>query len=231
MVGHVFVHNAAVQYIKSLINAGGLGDIYYASALRTNFGPIRGDVNAAWDLAAHDISMFNYWFGAEPLTASAAGGAWINKGFEDVVFGTLRYPSGQLAHIHASWLNPQKERRLTLVGDKKMLVFDDLNFKEPIRIYDKTVTPELTDAPPFIDSVGAYRASLREGSVQIPQVSSGEPLLQECDHFLDCIAGKSDCISTGEHGLSVVRVLEAMSQSLQLDAREVNIDQIGQGRS
>jgi predicted dehydrogenase len=223
MVGHVFLHNPAVRYIKALIDTGGLGKIYYADALRTNFGPIRQDINAAWDLASHDISIFNYWFDAEPVAAAAVGGAWVNGSIEDTVFGTLRYPKGQLAHLHASWLNPQKERRLTLVGDKKMLVFDDMNVIEPIRVYDKTVTTNSDQRNSIIDSIGAYRASLHEGSVLIPRVSTGEPLREECEHFLDCIEGRTTCESSGEQGLAVVKVLEAMSQSLRSNSVKVDV--------
>lgn len=231
MVGHVFVHNSAVRYIKELIDSDGLGKIYYAAALRTNFGPIRQDINAAWDLASHDISIFNYWFDAQPLTATAVGGAWVNENIEDTVFGTLRYPKGQLAHLHVSWLNPQKERRLTLVGEKQMLVFDDLNVVEPIRLYDKTVTTDSNQTSSIIDSIGAYRASLHEGNVLIPRVSTGEPLREECEHFLDCIEGHADCESNGEHGLSVVKVLEAMSQSLRSNSREVEVGSVSKASS
>lgn len=217
MVGHVFMYNPAVRYAKDRIDAGELGGLYYLSAIRSNLGPIRVDVNAAWDLASHDISIFNYWLGSAPESASAFGGAWINAGVEDAVFVTLRYPNHVLAHIHASWLNPRKNRDITVVGASKMLTFDDMNPAEPIRVYDKQVVGERVSV---VDNLAAYRTSVRDGDIHIPRVTAGEPLRTECQHFLDCIAKQQPCVTDGVFGLGVVRTLEAITRSLSNHSRE-----------
>ena len=222
MVGHVFVYNSAVIRIKRIIEEGDLGRIYYMSMVRTNLGPIRMDVNAAWDLATHDISVANYWLGGLPLTASAVGGTWINSGLEDAVFATLRYPSNVLVNLHASWLNPRKCRDMTVVADRKMLSFDDLNLVEPIRIYDKQVTDERMR--PNIMDTASYRASVREGDIVIPRVNVAEPLKAECDHFLECIRDNKAPNTGGLEGGNVVRVLEAMERSVQNGGCEVNVE-------
>lgn len=223
MVGHVFVHNAAVNRIKKYIDDGDLGQIYYISMVRTNLGPIRTDVSAAWDLASHDISVANHWLNQEPITASAVGGTWINRGIEDAVFVTLRYASNVTVNLHVSWLNPRKCRDVTVVADRKMLSFDDLNILEPVRIYDKQVTDELT-RPGIIDNVAAYRSSVREGDIVIPRIPAGEPLKAECDHFVDCIArGELQPKTSGTGATSVVRVLEAIERSVKNGGREENV--------
>lgn len=219
MVGHVFIFNLAVQHARAYIDAGDLGRIYYISMVRTNLGPIRFDVNAAWDLMSHDISIVNYWLGAEPETASAVGGTWINPGREDAVFATLRYPGGALVNVHASWLNPRKSRDATVAGDKRMLTFDDMNTAEPLRIYDKQVTDQAT-RPEVIDTFASFRASIRDGDITIPKVSTGEPLRNECDHFLDCIRSGKAPLSGGPEGAAVVRALEAIDRSMREHGRE-----------
>jgi predicted dehydrogenase len=222
LVGHVFVYNAAVQRVKQYLNDGALGRVYYISMVRTNLGPIRMDVNAAWDLAAHDISIVNYWLASKPLSASAVGGVYINTGVEDAVFATLRYPGDILVNLHASWLNPRKARDITLVGDKQMLTFDDMNLSEPIRIYDKQVADTLVH-PTFVDSFVSFRASVREGNVVIPKVAMSEPLRAECDHFIECILGKTEPLSDGRAGVAVVRALEAIDRSVKNHGREEKV--------
>ena len=219
MVGHVFVYNGGVRKVKEYIGEEALGTIFYISMVRTNLGPIRVDVNAAWDLASHDISIANYWLDAEPITASAVGGSWINAGVEDAVFATLRYPNGVLVNLHSSWLNPRKSRDITVVGDRSMLTLDDMNLNEPIRIYDKGVTDE-TFTPAFIDTFASFRAGLREGAITIPRVGLGEPLRAECDHFLECIADGTAPMTGGPEAISVVRVLEAIERSAKHGGRE-----------
>ena len=219
MVGHVFVYNGGVRKVKEYLEATELGTIFYISMVRTNLGPIRVDVNAAWDLASHDISIANYWLDAEPVTASAVGGSWINAGVEDAVFATLRYPQGVLVNLHSSWLNPRKSRDITVVGDRRMLTLDDMNLNEPIRIYDKGVTDE-TFTPAFIDTFASFRAGLREGSITIPRVALGEPLRNECDHFLACVADGSAPETGAPEAVSVVRVLEAIERSARNGGRE-----------
>jgi predicted dehydrogenase len=214
MVGHIFVYNSAAQQVKRYLDEGELGQIYYISMVRTNLGPIRIDVNSAWDLASHDIALSSYWLEAEPISASAVGGAWINPGLEDTVFATLRYPGDVLVNLHVSWLNPRKARNITLVGENRMLTFDDLDMTEPLRIYDKQVSPEVTNRD-FIDTFGSFRMSIRDGDVTIPKVVGGEPLRNECDHFLDCVESGQPPLTGAREGIAVIRVLEAISRSIE----------------
>jgi predicted dehydrogenase len=222
MVGHLFLFNAGVRRVKQSIDNGELGRIYYVSMVRTNLGPIRMDVNAAWDLASHDLSIANYWLGGEPHTVSAVGGSWINKGIEDAVFATLRYPGDVLVNLHVSWLNPRKSRDITVVGEKKMLTLDDMNLNEPVRVYDKFVTDALTAAP-FVDNFASFRASVREGDVTIPKVSLGEPLRTECDHFIECVAQNKPPLTDGRMATAVVRSLEALTRSVANAGREEKV--------
>jgi predicted dehydrogenase len=222
MVGHVFVYNPAIRTVKEYLDAGQLGKVYYVSMVRTNLGPIRVDVNASWDLAAHDLSIANYWLNAKPLSVSAIGGAWINQGIEDAVFATLRYPKGVLVNLHASWLNPRKARDITVVGESRMLMFDDMNLNEPLRIYDKHVT-DVRIPPTYVDSFASFRASIRKGNVTVPKVPLGEPLAIQCAHFLECIVtGHQPFTSAGE-GIAVVRALEAMQRSIRASGREEQV--------
>lgn len=223
LVSHVFLYNAAIAHIRDYLRQGGLGRVYYVSMVRTNLGPIRMDVNAAWDLAAHDLSIANWWLGAEPIAASAVGGTWINPGIADAVFATLRYPDGVLVNLHASWLNPRKSRDVTVVGDKKMLTFDDLNLQEPVRIYDKQVTDARTK-PTFVDTFATFRASIRVGDVAVPTIAMGEPLRAECDHFLECIATGREPLTSGRQGAAVVRALEAIERSARLGGAEQEVE-------
>lgn len=223
MVGHVFVYNAGVQRVRRYLDEGELGRLHYISMVRTNLGPIRMDVNAAWDLASHDVSIANYWLGVDPVSVSALGGVWINEGIEDAVFATVRYPGNILVNLHASWLNPRKARDITVVGDKRMLSFDDMNLMEPIRIYDKQVT-DVRTKPGFIDTFASFRASVREGDITIPKVSLGEPLKSECDHFLECIRTGSPPLTGAKEALSVVRTLEAIARSVANAGREEKVE-------
>jgi predicted dehydrogenase len=222
MVGHVFLYNAAVQRVRRYIAEGDLGRIYYISMVRTNLGPIRMDVNAAWDLASHDISIANYWLDMKPVAASAVGGTWINSGIEDAVFATVRYPYDVLVNLHVSWLNPRKAREITVAGEKRMLTFDDMNLSEPVRLYDRRVADDRI-SPGFIDTFASFRASIREGDITIPRVQSGEPLRNECDHFLECIAKGAEPATGAREGLAVVRTLEAIERSIRNSGREEKI--------
>lgn len=222
MVGHVFLYNEAVRYVKGVVDAGDIGRVYYVSMVRTNLGPIRMDVNASWDLAAHDLSIANYWLGSAPLSASATGGTWINGGIEDAVFATLRYPGDVLLNLHVSWLNPRKARDITVVGDRRMLTLDDMNLSEPIRMYDKGVTDELM-SPTYVDTFASFRASVRDGDVTIPRVPMGEPLRAECEHFLDCVELGKEPLTGGREGAAVVRALEAIDRSIRGRGREEQV--------
>jgi predicted dehydrogenase len=222
MVGHVFVYNAGVRRVRQYLEEGHLGRMQYISMVRTNLGPIRMDVDAAYDLASHDISIANHWLGANAVSVSAVGGVWINEGIADAVFATLRYPGNVLVNLHVSWLNPRKARDITVVGDRRMLTFDDMNISEPIRIYDKQVTDERV-RPGFVDNYVSFRASVRDGDITIPRVAMGEPLKAECDHFLECIAKGQAPLSGGAMASDVVRVLEAMARSAAAQGREEGV--------
>jgi predicted dehydrogenase len=213
MVGHVFLYHPGVQTVRQVIADGELGRVFHVSMVRTNLGPIRVDVDAAWDLASHDISIANYWLGAGPESAAAIGGSWINPGIADAVFVTLRYPGEVLVNLHASWLNPRKVRDITVVGDRKMLTFDDMNLNEPLRIYDKGVSGARV-SPEWVDTFGSFRSSVRDGTIVIPKVAHGEPLRSECEHFVECVLIGKQPLTDGEFGTGVVRALEAISRSM-----------------
>jgi predicted dehydrogenase len=222
MVGHLFLFNKGVRGVKEQIAQGNLGRVFYAAMVRTNLGPIRRDVNAAWDLAAHDISIANYWFDHQALSVSAVGGSWINPGLDDAVFATLRYPAEILVNLHVSWLNPRKARDITVVGDRAMLTLDDMNLTEPLRLYDKGVVEE-RDISNYIDTFASFRSNVREGDIRIPRVELGEPLRDECDHFLDCIEQGSDPFTSGVEGVAVLKVLEALQRSTEEHGREEQV--------
>jgi predicted dehydrogenase len=209
LVGHVYEYNPAVERMRELIGSRSLGDPYYVQCTRTNLGPIREDVNALWDLAPHDVSVLLYLLGAAPSSVSATGASFFHNGRHDVVFGTLTFPRGVLGHVQVSWLNPRKVREITVVGASRMMVFDDLNPLEPIRVYDRG----LSEIPSY-RTFGEFQLTPRFGDISIPRIPSVEPLAAQCAHFLDCIEGRAQPRSSGEDGLRVVRTLHAMQRSL-----------------
>jgi predicted dehydrogenase len=221
MVGHVFLFNAAIRRVKAYLDQGKLGKIFYISMARTNLGPIRMDVNAGWDLAAHDVAIANYWLDAPLTHASAQGGSWINPGIEDAVFANLWYADGVMVHLYVSWLSPRKVRDITIVGEHGMLTFDDMNISEPLRLYDKQVTEQTS--PGFIDTFASFRTSIRDGDILIPKVAANEPLRAECDHFLECISTGERPISDGWSGAAAVRVLAALDRSMASGGQKVSL--------
>jgi predicted dehydrogenase len=221
MVGHVFLFNAAVNGAKSYLDDGSLGKVRYISMTRTNLGPVRYDVNAAWDLAAHDISIANYWLSASPLRVSALGGSWVNEGVEDSVFLTLQYPDNVLVHIEASWMNPSKRRMISVVGSEQMLTVDDMDLMEPLRIYDKGI--DEGEAVNISDTFAGFRAQIREGQVIIPRITAGEPLRSECEEFLARIRGGDGSVSNGWAGAEVVAALVAADRSIVQEGRLVDV--------
>ena len=223
MVGHVFLYNTAVRKVKEYLDTGHLGKLYYVSMVRTNHGPIRLDVNAAWDLTAHDLSIVNYWLDAEPLSVSAIGGTWINQGIEDAVFATLRYPQGVLVSLHASWLNARKARDITIVGERRMLTFDDMNLNEPLRIYDKQATDQRTRRT-CVDSFASFRGSVPKEEISVPKVPLGEPLATQCAHFLECIVTGKQPFTGAPEGIAVVRAVEAIQRSIRARGREERVE-------
>ena len=223
LVGHVFLFHEGIRTVRRLIESGELGRVQYIQSVRTNLGPIRTDVSALWDLAAHDVSIFHYWLGGPPSRATGKGGTYVNQGIEDVIFATLEYPNGVLASLHATWLSPQKLRQITIVGDRKMLVFDDMNLDEPIRLFDKGVLPADPPVATVVDSFAGFRSSIREGEIVVPPVERSEPLRAECEHFLDCVLDGAIPISGPSESVAVVRVLEAVERSLRSGSVEQEI--------
>jgi len=220
MVGHTFLFSPAVRKIRSLIDAGDLGDIYYVSITRVNLGIFQKDVNVVWDLAPHDVAMLNHLFGANPDIVSATGRSYVQteRSIEDVAFLTLEYPGRQIAHVHVSWLDPNKIRRATFVGSRKMLVYDDVDPTEKIKVYDKGV-----EIQPHYDSFGEFQLTLRSGDIFVPRVEMTEPLKIEAQHFVDVIKGDAKAISSGQHGLDVVVALEKACQSIKEDGRPIHV--------
>lgn len=209
MVGHVFLFNAGIVKLRQLVKENGLGTIHYLTCKRTNLGPIRNDVNAVWDLASHDVSIINFLLDTLPLKVSAAGHAYLQDGLEDVAFVTLTYPQGILAHVHVSWLDPVKVREMTVVGDQKMAIWNDVGPFSPLRIFDKGVMK----ARHYSD-FGQFQLMAREGDVLIPRIAMEEPLRVQARHFLVGVQRKEECISDGNFALNVIRVLAAIDESL-----------------
>jgi len=207
MVGHLLEYHPAVNYMKEMIDSQGVGESLYLYFQRVNLGIVRKAENAWWSLAPHDVSVACYLFGAEPESVSASGHAYLQDGIEDVVFANLKFADGRMAHIHVSWLDPHKIRKVTLVGSQKMAVFDDMEAAEKIRVYDKGAEVKSVDS--YVEAI-----TLRTGDILIPKIAAGEPLRAECQHFVDCIAGDTAPRSDGADGLRVVKVLEAGGVSL-----------------
>lgn len=224
MVGHTFLFNSGIRQLKKYIQEGLLGDLYYAYSARTNLGPIRHDVNSVADLATHDIAIFNYLFESLPLNVSARGHACLQPGLEDVAFVTFSYPGHVMAHAHVSWLNPVKVRQITLVGSKKMIVWDDINVVEPIRIYDVGIMQE-----PFYQDFGQYQLLPKQGDTWIPRLFQQEPLKLEVETFLQAVRTGELSESTGQFALDVVQVLEAIEQSMQQMGVAVKMEALGVG--
>ncbi len=208
-VGHLLLYHPAVEKLKELVQSGQLGDIYYLYSNRINLGKVRTAENALWSFAPHDISVMLYLIDGMPNLISASGQSYLNPGVEDVAFFTLHFPGGAMGHGQVSWLDPHKIRKITVVGSKKMVVFDDMESTEKIKLYDKGV-----DAPPSYDSYGDYQ-TLRIGDIVIPRIRMAEPLKNECQHFLDCIQKGRRPLADGQEGLKVLRVLEAAQESLK----------------
>jgi predicted dehydrogenase len=206
MVGHLLEYHPGVRALKDLVDAGDLGpDLYYIYGNRLNLGKLRADENALWSLGAHDVSVVLAIAQEEPVEISAHGASYVRDGVEDVVFCFLRFPSGLVAHLHLSWLDPHKERRFTVVGSKRMATFDDMAVERKLTVYDKGFDEDARTYGEYITRSG--------GSVS-PQIANVEPLRVECEHFLDCIRSGDAPRSDGASGLRVVRVLEGLQNAL-----------------
>lgn len=209
MVGHTFEYNSAVLALKKYIESGELGEIYYIDTARLNLGLFQRDSNVLWDLAPHDVSILLYLLGETPTSVSAQGMPCVFDGIYDVAYLKLDFPNKIPAFVHVSWLDPCKVRRVTVVGSKKMIVYNDVENEQKLRIYDKGV-----EAPPDTDGFGEFQCNYRSGDITIPNIRFVEPLKQECMHFLDCIANHTQPCSCGEDGLKVVKILEAAQHSM-----------------
>jgi len=212
MVGHLLEYHSVVNYMKQSIDAGELGDVYYMYCQRLNLGVVRSQENAFWSLAPHDISVILYLFGAEPVGIQASGGCFLQDGIDDVVFVNLHFADGRMAQVHVSWLDPHKERKMVVVGSKKMMVFDDMQASEKIRIFDKgaNVAGETTSA--------MHSITVRHGEIRIPHLPGGEPLDIETKHFVDAVLNDTTPRSDGRDGLRVVRILEQVDRQLRQPA-------------
>ncbi|MCO6438787.1 MAG: Gfo/Idh/MocA family oxidoreductase [Phycisphaerae bacterium] len=210
MVGHIFLFNAGIRQLRQSIAGGELGRVHYLDAIRTNLGPVRGDVNALYDLGTHDITIFNYLLDATPVAVSALGRCISQKNIEDVCFATLRYPDGTLGHIHVSWMNPRKVRTVTIIGERKMATWDDIDPSDTLRLYDKGL-----NEPPYYDSFGEFHYLLRNADVHIPAVRRTEPLVAQADAFLRWTLDGEASICNAEQGIAVARVLEAAALSMK----------------
>jgi len=208
MVGHLLEYHPAVAHLKELIEGQELGDLYYVYGNRLNLGKLRADENALWSLGAHDVSVALHLIGEEPEECLAQGASFVREGVQDVVFCYLRFPSGVVAHLHLSWLDPHKERRLTVVGSRRMATFDDMQIEGKLTIYDKGFDED-------VRSWGEYIT--RSGDTFSPHVPNVEPLRIECEHFIHCVRTGQAPRSDGYSGLRVVRVLERLQQSLDAE--------------
>jgi predicted dehydrogenase len=216
MVGHLLIYHPVVDRLKEMIASGELGKIHYIYTQRVNLGVIRQDENALWSFAPHDLSVILYLLEEKPETVSAHGESYIQKGIEDVVFLSLRFSDGKMANIHLSWLDPHKVRRITLVGTKKMVVFDDMETSEKLKIYDKGVRS------PSYESYAEY-LSLRFGGITIPSIKMVEPLRAEAEHFIQCVELRKEPKTGGRDGLRVVNILIAAQESLDKKGFPINL--------
>lgn len=211
MVGHVFLFNNGLEAVRKMVHAGEVGDLRYLASTRTNLGPVRSDVNAAWDLASHDIAIFNWITGNTPIEVKAMGAAFLQSGIEDIVDISLRYPDNVVASLRCSWLDPKKVRQLTVVGSRKMITWDDLALNNPVAVYEKTFETRY-EANTFGEFL---RLSMHEGDVRLPKIHLGEPLRLQAEEFVSAIRSKRTPLSDGSFALGVVETLERVSLALR----------------
>ena len=220
MVGHTFLYSSPVRYVRDLIERGELGPIQYISSRRLNLGLFQKDINVAWDLAPHDLSIMLYWLGSRAVAVNCQGVNHLN-GQEDVINMSVQFADGSFATIHNSWLDPNKVREMTIVGANKMAVYDDTLANEKIKIYDKRV-----EVPPHYDTYAEFHFSYHYGDVVTPYIAQTEPLKVECSHLLECIREGRQSISSGREGLKVVEILEAASMSLQNGGGRIELEAV-----
>ena len=220
-VGHVFLFNPGIRMLRSIIRSGELGAIRTISAQRTNLGPFRYDANALWDLVSHDVSIFRYLLGENPVSVTACGGAFLNDGIEDVVNGAYLYEGGALASFHASWLNPKKVREIVVVGEERMATWDDMNLLEPLRVYDKSVSVDTAEPN---TSHTDFILSTRDGDVHIPKVRGQEPLAGECAHFVECVLDGAAPVNDAMSARDFVAQLCAADRSIEARGEPTTIE-------
>lgn len=223
MVGHIFRFNSAVEEVKKYIQGGDLGDVLYVHSRRVNLGRVQSDVNALWSYAPHDLSIVNHWLDATPVGVACRGFSYVSKGVEDVVFCVLRYPGGVGAHLHLGWLDPRKVREMTVVGSRRMVVFDDVNAQAKLKLYDSSVSPLGNEAP---DSFAAWQVDIRHGDVTVPRLTWVEPLKTEMQHFLDCIREGTPCRTGAADGTAVTAAIVAAQMSLARGGAEVLLEEV-----
>ncbi len=219
MVGHTFVYTTTVRKIKEIVDAGEIGELMYVNCRRLNLGLLQKDVNVAWDLAPHDLSIILFVMGTSPIAVNCQGKAHVSPGQEDVTNISLSFPNGRFATIQSSWIDPRKVREITIVGSKKMVVYDDTEPLEKIKIYDKRV-----ESPRHYDTFAEFQYSYHYGDMWSPFVRQEEPLRMECEHFITCIDTGARPDSSGREGLAVVRILEAASASLRNGGGPVTLE-------
>jgi predicted dehydrogenase len=219
LVGHTFLFNAGIRAVKSYIDSQEVGKVYYLHATRTNLGPIRTDVNAVWDLASHDISIFDYLLDRTPSWVSAVGAHVLGNCREDVGFITLGYDDNVIGNIHVSWADPNKVREVVVVGSEMRIVFNDLDAQERVRLFHKGVSA----TPPEAESFGEFRFKLRDGDIVSPLIESSEPLKNEAAHFIACVRDGQPPVYDGRAAAQVVKVIEAIEQSMQQKGAPVTL--------
>ena len=217
MVGHTFVYSPPVRKVFDYVHGGELGDIYFIATSRVNLGLHQRDVSVIWDLAPHDISILHYWLGEAPVSVSVTGRACVNPRIADVAFINLKYPSGVIAEVQVSWLSPVKLRRTMVVGSKKMLVYDDTESVEKVKVFDHGV--DFRDPADF----GEYQLSYRTGDIIAPKLANAEPLFLEAEHFVEAVSNGHKPLTDGRAGLEVVATVEAAERSLREGGCEVKI--------
>ncbi|MBI1911183.1 MAG: Gfo/Idh/MocA family oxidoreductase [Deltaproteobacteria bacterium] len=222
MVGHTFIFNSGIKTLKNFLRDDSFGKIYYLHATRTNMGPIRHDVNAIWDLAPHDVSIFNFLLDKTPDWVSATGVKLFENGREDVGFITLGYPDNVIANIHVSWADPYKVREVVAVGSRRRITFNDLDSLERVKVFDKGVIKD-TEA----ESFGEFRLLMRDGDIMSPRVETTEPLKEQCLHFIDCVSNNRNPVSDGLMGLDVVKAMLAVDESLKMQGAPVQTARLG----
>ncbi|MDD2708050.1 MAG: Gfo/Idh/MocA family oxidoreductase [Verrucomicrobiae bacterium] len=223
MVGHTFLFNPGIRYLRDTMANRKCGRIFYLHSKRTHYGLFRPDVSVVWDLASHDVAIFNFLLNTEPIEVSAVGHDWLRKGIQDLSFITLRYPGNVMAHVHVSWLDPKKEREIMVVGDKKMLVWQDMASPGPVFIYDRFVVKE----PAVMREFGDFQLFPKEGDITIPKLNLEEPLLVQAREFLAAVRENRRPLSDGAFASRIVAVLEAIDQSMKARGKPIKLSRAG----